>query len=211
MAINLVALGRGNRVFTVVTLIVAYVIGAVILVLLGLEFLAVALVIVYAGALSVFFLLVVMLVRERIVGIELNATSIINFVLLSFAFFIFIYAIGDHWSGAGVDIAADLPPVATTVVNVEDEQSLLDLGKTPLDQLSEKLYEDGADAFLGGGMVLLVAILGVIFITSLIPKIDKSRERGSDQLERSFIKDTGRGGMRPRGSLTTIKEKINGL
>ena len=141
-----------NPVHSVLWLILAFFNAAGLMVLVGAEFIAMLLVIVYVGAVAVLFLFVVMMldidftalragfVRYLPVGLALA-------VALAVELMIGVYA----WSADGTQIAARIAPIATGVPNIE--------------AIGRLLYTRYLYVFEGAGLVLLVAMIGAIVLT----------------------------------------------
>ncbi|MEM9027644.1 MAG: NADH-quinone oxidoreductase subunit J [Pseudomonadota bacterium] len=144
-----------NPVHAVLCLIVTFFNAAGLFILLGAEFLAMLLVIVYVGAVAVLFLFVVMMLdvdfAELRAGLIKNAplgVGVGGFVLAALIY-VFI------WSGAqpappGIP-AAKIPDPADGISNTQ--------------ALGEILYTKYIFFFQGAGLVLLVAMIGAIVLT----------------------------------------------
>jgi NADH-quinone oxidoreductase subunit J len=143
-----------NPVHSVLFLILAFVNAAGLFVLLGAEFLAMILVVVYVGAVAVLFLFVVMMLdvdfaefRQGFlqylpVGVTIGVVFLIELILVT-AWFI-------------VDPSAVRAPVAP-IPPPEQISNTTALGRV--------LYTDYLFYFQGAGLVLLVAMIGAIVLT----------------------------------------------
>lgn len=86
-----------NTVYATFSLIVVFLLSAVILLLLGVEFLGLVYITVYVGAISVFFIFILMLFDLRIVSAESaykqqpNGEGVGYFIPATFAFILFIF------------------------------------------------------------------------------------------------------------------------
>jgi NADH-quinone oxidoreductase subunit J len=143
-----------NPVHAVLFLILAFFNSAGLFLLAGAEFLAMALVVVYVGAVAVLFLFVVMLLDMNYLRIRqgilqyLPTGAAIGLVLL----FELVLVVGT-WSfapGAPLSVGTRTPDVAT-VSNTE--------------ALGRLLYTDYFYLFQAAGLVLLVAMIGSILLT----------------------------------------------
>ena len=141
-----------NPVHSVLSLILAFFSAAGLFVLLGAEFLAMLLVVVYVGAVAVLFLFVVMMLdvdfstlragfaRYLPVGGVVAAILVFEMVVIS-------VSVSDKGAGAG---AVPLSP-STAVTNAQ--------------AIGAVLYTDYAYYFQAAGLVLLVAMIGAIVLT----------------------------------------------
>lgn len=177
-----------NPVHSVLFLILAFFNAAGLFVLMGAEFLAFILVIVYVGAVAVLFLFVVMMLDINFVKLRegfvkhLPLGAFVGLVMLTQ---LIVLAAG--WSFAPQDLAAArlYPiPADTAVGNTE--------------ALGRVLYTDFVLIFQLAGLVLLVAMIGAIVLTHRTregarrQKVDAQIERRrSDVIE---LREVVRGG-----------------
>ena len=143
-----------NPVHSVLWLIVAFFNGAGLMVLVGAEFIAMLLVIVYVGAVAVLFLFVVMMLDIDFA--ELRAGFVRNFPLgLAIAAVLLaelVFGIGAYQAGS-----IDLAPVAATQVTPLDVSNTAAIGQL--------LYGKYLFLFESAGIILLVAMIGAIVLT----------------------------------------------
>jgi NADH-quinone oxidoreductase subunit J len=141
-----------NPVHSVLWLILAFFNAAGLMLLVGAEFIAMLLVIVYVGAVAVLFLFVVMMLdidfAELRAGFARYAPFGVLLVLVLLAEMIFAVA---AWSAGGIDMAAKTAPTPETIPNIE--------------AIGILLYTRYLFIFEGAGMVLLVAMIGAIVLT----------------------------------------------
>ena len=141
-----------NPVHSVLWLILAFLSSAGLFVLLGAEFVAMLLIIVYVGAVAVLFLFVVMMLDIDFA--ELRAGFVRYLPLGALVAIILaaelVFAVG-AWSAGGVDLAARAAPVVTDKSNIQ--------------QIGELLYTKYIFLFEAAGIVLLVAMIGAIVLT----------------------------------------------
>jgi len=141
-----------NPVHSVLYLILAFVNASGLFVLMGAEFLAMILIVVYVGAVAVLFLFVVMMLdidfAELRAGFARYAPFGVLLVLVLLAEMIFAVA---AWSAGGIDMAAKTAPTPETIPNIE--------------AIGILLYTRYLFIFEGAGMVLLVAMIGAIVLT----------------------------------------------
>lgn len=142
-----------NPVHSVLFLILAFFNSAGLFVLLGAEFIAMILVIVYVGAVAVLFLFVVMMLDVSFSDLRKGAMQyvplglIVGIILL--AELAIVYG---GWSFAAVSgNVANPVPVLTQLSNTES--------------LGRLLYTDYIYAFQLAGLILFVAMIGAIVLT----------------------------------------------
>ena len=149
-AAAMVILAR-NPVYAVLFLILTFFNAAGLFILLGAEFLAMLLVIVYVGAVAVLFLFVVMMLdvdfAELRAGFIQNAPAglLVGGVVLAELVMLFMAR------GAGVPAAVPQPATAVSLSNTE--------------ALGQILYTKHVYLFQAAGLVLLVAMIGAILLT----------------------------------------------
>jgi NADH-quinone oxidoreductase subunit J len=148
----LMVIAARNPVHSVLFLILAFFNAAALFVLLGAEFLAMILVVVYVGAVAVLFLFVVMMLDIDFVALRrgfmnyLPLGALIGLVLLS-EFFVVLGA----WAFGPTVPAARANPVTPGISNTE--------------ALGRVLYTDYIFFFQTAGIILLVAMIGAIVLT----------------------------------------------
>lgn len=142
-----------NPVHSVLWLILAFFSSAGLFVLLGAEFLAMLLVVVYVGAVAVLFLFVVMMLDVDFVKLRegyaryLPLAAIVAAVLLAEMIVISLTVAS---GGAAADAVG---PVAATA----DQSNIEAIGRV--------LYTDYVYFFQAAGIVLLIAMIGAIVLT----------------------------------------------
>jgi NADH-quinone oxidoreductase subunit J len=175
VASGVMVVSARNPVHSVLFLILAFFNSAGLFVLMGAEFLAMILVIVYVGAVAVLFLFVVMMLDIDFAELRsgfmryLPVGALIGFILLAELLLVFgswIIAPGV----AGVK-AAPLPANAATAL-------------TNTRALGDVLYTRYIFAFQGAGLILLVAMIGAIVLT-LRRRVGVRKQRINEQLWRS--------------------------
>ena len=141
-----------NPVHSVLFLILAFFNAAGLFVLLGAEFVAMILVIVYVGAVAVLFLFVVMMLDISFSDLRQGALQyvpigrVVGGILLAELIFIFV-----GWHIAPSAMYNRITPMDQTVQNTE--------------ALGRVLYTDYIFAFQVSGLILLVAMIGAIVLT----------------------------------------------
>jgi len=143
-----------NPVHSVLFLILAFVNAAGLFVLMGAEFLAMILVIVYVGAVAVLFLFVVMMLdvdfaelRQGFLQYMPIGAVVGGILLVELVLVVFTWTIGPDVQHA---IATPAPPIAR-MLNTE--------------ALGHVLYTRYVYFFQAAGVVLLVAMIGAIVLT----------------------------------------------
>lgn len=141
-----------NPVHSVLFLILAFFNAAGLFVLLGAEFVAMILVIVYVGAVAVLFLFVVMMLDMSFADLRKGAMQyvpvglIVGGILL--AELVAIYIGWNVSPDAALNVASPAP------VDVENTKAL-----------GRLIYTDYIYAFQASGLILLVAMIGAIVLT----------------------------------------------
>ena len=159
-----------NPVHSVLFLILAFVNAAGLFLILGAEFLAMLLVIVYVGAVAVLFLFVVMMLDVDFAELKqgflqyLPVGSLIGAVVL-----IELVLVLSSWSASSASVGAAGAPTPSDVSNT------LAIGRV--------LYTKYVYFFQAAGLVLLTAMIGAIVLT-LRHKPEVKRQVIADQNER---------------------------
>ncbi len=163
---GLMVISSRNPVHSVLFLILAFFNAAGLFVLLGAEFLAMLLVVVYVGAVAVLFLFVVMMLDINFVELREGFQRYmplglgVGGVLLAEILFVFFNS-------------ADMPE---TVVMVNEVSNTRALGRI--------LYTDYIYLFQLAGLILLVAMIGAIALT-LRKRENVRRQSIASQIERT--------------------------
>ncbi len=163
-----------NPVHSVLFLILAFVNAAGLFVLLGAEFLAMILVIVYVGAVAVLFLFVVMMLdvdftelRQGFLNYAPVGGLIGGILLVELVFFVLA-----NW----VTSPGALTVIATPIPSLDTTSNTAALGLV--------LYTRYVYFFQAAGLVLLVAMIGAIVLT-LRHKPSVKRQNVADQVART--------------------------
>jgi NADH-quinone oxidoreductase subunit J len=141
-----------NPVHSVLWLILAFFNAAGLMLLVGAEFIAMLLVIVYVGAVAVLFLFVVMMLDIDFAELRAGFARYLPFgvllVLVLAAEMIFAVS---AWSEGGIALSATTAPIPDEVPNIQ--------------ALGTLIYTRYLFIFEGAGLVLLVAMIGAIVLT----------------------------------------------
>jgi NADH-quinone oxidoreductase subunit J len=161
-----------NPVYSVLFLILAFFNAAALFVLIGAEFIAMILVIVYVGAVAVLFLFVVMMLDINLTELRegflkyLPVGALIGLVLLA------EILLGLGVIGSGTTSLAGLDKATPQVIAVDNTRAI-----------GRVLYTQYFYLFQVAGLVLLVAMIGAIVLT-LRTRAGVRRQRISEQLYR---------------------------
>lgn len=151
-AAGVMVISARNPVHSVLFLILAFFNAAGLFVLLGAEFLAMLLVVVYVGAVAVLFLFVVMMLDINFAELRegflqyLPIGALVGVVLLAE-----LALVGGSWALSGGTGEASLPAPDEKMTNTH--------------ALGHVLYTDYIYLFQTAGLVLLVAMIGAIVLT----------------------------------------------
>ena len=157
IAAGFMVISARNPVHSVLFLILAFFNAAALFVLMGAEFLAMILVVVYVGAVAVLFLFVVMMLDINFVEMRRGALqympigALIGLVLVAEL----ILLVGSWPMPQEAAVAATTGPTATP--NPEEVHNIAALGRL--------LYTHYVYLFLASGIVLLIAMIGAIVLT----------------------------------------------
>ena len=141
-----------NPVHSVLFLILAFVNAAGLFMLMGAEFLAMILIVVYVGAVAVLFLFVVMMLDVDFAELKQGALQYLPIGMLIGGIFLaeLLLVVGAWAFGPGVPQAITAP-ISTKIPNIE--------------ALGLLLYTRYVYFFQAAGMILLVAMVGAIVLT----------------------------------------------
>ncbi|PWG03394.1 NADH-quinone oxidoreductase subunit J [Sphingosinicella humi] len=152
IAAGVMTIASRNPVHSVLWLILAFFNAAGLMLLVGAEFIAMLLVIVYVGAVAVLFLFVVMMLDIDFAELRAGFAKYLPFgtllALVLLAEIIFAVA---AWNAGGIEVSAKAAPTDPNVPNIE--------------LLGTVLYTRYLYVFEGAGLVLLVAMVGAIVLT----------------------------------------------
>ena len=143
-----------NPVHSVLWLILAFVSSAGLMVLLGAEFVAMLLVIVYVGAVMVLFLFVVMMLDVDFAELRQGFAEYLPLgLLIGLVVLVELGLVIGHWAiaGAAPEVRAAVMPTPEEIGNAE--------------ALGRILYDQYVYLFEVAGLILLVAMIGAIVLT----------------------------------------------
>jgi NADH-quinone oxidoreductase subunit J len=141
-----------NPVHSVMWLILAFFNAAGLMILVGAEFIAMLLVIVYVGAVAVLFLFVVMMLDIDFTELRAGVARYFGIGLaLAVALAAEVMIAIGAWSTGPIQLARRAAPIDDTVPNIQ--------------AIGNLLYTRYLFVFEGAGLVLLVAMIGAIVLT----------------------------------------------
>ena len=160
-----------NPVHSVLYLILAFVNAAGLFVMLGAEFLAMILIVVYVGAVAVLFLFVVMMLDVDFAELKQGALQYLPVGMLIGGIFLaeLLLVVGAWAIGPGVPQAITAP-IAAKVPNIE--------------AIGLVLYTRYVFFFEAAGMILLIAMVGAIVLT-LQHRVRVRRQNVAEQVART--------------------------
>ena len=167
-----VVISTRNPVHSVLFLILGFFNSAGLFVLLGAEFLAMILVVVYVGAVAVLFMFVVMMLDVSIVEVRggflhyLPLGAVIGFILV-----MELGVVAGGWT-------------FTPDVEKNFAEQLISTSVTNTEAIGNIIYTQYAYYFQTAGFILLVAMIGAIVLTHRT-RVGVLRQRVGDQLSRN--------------------------
>jgi NADH-quinone oxidoreductase subunit J len=172
-----------NPVHSVLWLILAFFNAAGLFLILGAEFIAMLLVIVYVGAVAILFLFVVMMLDVDTAELRSGFAKYLPFgALLALVFLAeLIFAVA-AWNAGGIEIAAKGAPTDAGLPNIQ--------------ALGTVLYTRYLYIFEAAGLVLLVAMIGAIVLTHRV-RVNTRPQNVSEQNRR-----------RPQDAVVNINQPI---
>ena len=175
-----------NPVHSVLWLILAFFNAAGLMLIIGAEFIAMVLVIVYVGAVAVLFLFVVMMLDIDFAELRAGFARYLPVgVLLAIVLAAqIIFAVG-AWSAGGVDLAREVAPTDPNVSNIR--------------AVGQLLFTRYVFLFEIAGLILLVAMIGAIVLTNrkrsgvLKQNIARQNARRPEEATRLVNQPSGQG------------------
>ncbi len=151
---GLMVISLRNPVHAVLFLIFAFFNAAGLFILLGAEFIAMTLIIVYVGAVAVLFLFVVMMLNINIAEVRQGFLKYLPIgIALGFLVFVQIYY--------ALNISQEAFPEAISTKAAKG----LSEGLTNTEALGRLIYTKHFLIFQGAGVILLIAMVGAIVLT----------------------------------------------
>lgn len=162
-----------NTVYSVLLLIFAFFNAAGIFVMLGAEFLAMSLVIVYVGAVAVLFLFVVMTVNIKQIDLKIYVNKHYKSLLLVCILLV-----------CELIACVILSSSSNFTITLSQNDLLIDDTKTNTEQIALVLYTNYGALFQICGLILFAAIVGAISLTHREPRNVKKQIR-AHQMKRN--------------------------
>uniref|UniRef100_A0A4D6BLZ6 NADH-ubiquinone oxidoreductase chain 6 n=1 Tax=Balbiania investiens TaxID=111861 RepID=A0A4D6BLZ6_9FLOR len=154
----IMVIGLSNAVHSVLFLIMVFCNVVGLLLLLGAEFLAFMLLIVYVGAIAVLFLFVIMMLNIKVVTFKSISWSTIPIGLIFFFSFVFQFI-------AIVDTNFEINVLFQDTQALWTNWVLENNNLTIVEVIGNVLYTKYSFIFLTSGFVLLIAMIGSIVLT----------------------------------------------
>ncbi|HEX7821490.1 MAG TPA: NADH-quinone oxidoreductase subunit J [Sphingobium sp.] len=175
-----------NPVHSVLWLILSFFNAAGLMLLLGAEFIAMLLVIVYVGAVAVLFLFVVMMLDIDFAELRAGFVEYLPFgVLIGLILLAEIVFGAAAWKAGPLQLAHRVAPIGSEAPNIE--------------QIGVLLYTRYIFLFEAAGLILLVALIGAIVLTHRTrggvrgQNIDKQNRRRPQDAVRTINQPVGQG------------------
>lgn len=170
-----------NPVHSVLWLILAFLSSAGLFVLLGAEFVAMLLVIVYVGAVAVLFLFVVMMLDVDFAQLRAELAGYVPLALLIGIVILMQLGIAfGVWQASPMAAGNLAAPTSTTTMVA---------GASNTQMIGQLLYDEYILLFQLAGLILLVAMVGAIVLT-LRHRADVKRQNVVSQIMRDPAKST---------------------
>lgn len=170
---SLMVITSRNSVHSVLWLIFAFCNGSGLMVLIGAEFIAMMLIIIYVGAVSVLFLFVVMMLDMKFFEHKTNMTSSTKFAFIM-AFFLF------------ADLVAVILLGTKTIIPTSNYSFAIDPQISNAHSIGRVLYTEFILPFQISGIILFVAMIATISLTLRFrpnvrrQKIDKQLQKNKE-------------------------------
>ena len=186
VAAAVMVISARNPVHSVLFLILAFVNAAGLFVLMGAEFLAMILIVVYVGAVAVLFLFVVMMLDIDFAELRAGFVQYLPFGLLIALVLLAEIVLGvGIWQAGPIELAQRAAPVSPDVPNIE--------------AIGQLLYTRYIFLFEAAGIVLLIAMIGAIVLTHRArggvrgQDVAKQNRRRPDEAIRNVNQPVGKG------------------
>jgi NADH-quinone oxidoreductase subunit J len=179
-----------GRVYSVIVLIFGYLIVAAQMLLLGCDFVGLMLILVYVGALSVFFLFIVMTVgdsveRKGVVADLLMSLFLLTLVVLGVS--CFLKQGGVSSMDFGIFERGHVSTDFFSVLSFKSPGVLWAPSFIGVTRLGFLLYIWDIVCLMGVGLVLFVAIVGSLAIVLIVSRKPRKREDSTQQLNKRWV------------------------
>lgn len=162
-----VVVSSRRPVLSVVALISCFVMGSILWLMVGAEFLSLGLIFVYVGAVMTLFLFVVMMLNQE--KVEVISRRMIVWPVAAILFALMSYMIIHSFMGSSIWLATPTGKISVHTPNVE--------------AIGHVLYTQFVLSFEIAAVILLVAMLGAITLTFRGVKPGTKRQRIADQVK----------------------------
>lgn len=167
-SLNLTALAvtfSKNMIYSLISLISTFVISSFLLILIECEFLAFIFIIIYVGAITVLLLFAIMMLDYKFVNRNKNYNNLYFVSLFCVLFFLYPFlsiVLKYNLSDLTLDLATESKiSQSQLMINWFD---LID-AKNDIEIYGQLLYTDYVIQFLLIGLILLVVLVGVVYLT----------------------------------------------
>lgn len=161
VASGLMVIASRNPVHSVLFLITAFISAAGLFVLMGAEYLAMLLVVVYVGAVAVLFLFVVMMLDIDFVELKEGFLKYLPIgAAIAAVVVVELIMVAAVWTFPPDDVIARAHPAPTAAETVTRSG-----GANNIESIGAILYTDYVHYFQIAGVVLLIAMIGAIILT----------------------------------------------
>jgi NADH-quinone oxidoreductase subunit J len=177
LVLTVIGVGSSKTtVYSVFLVVFSFVLSSIIFLICKAEFLSFVLLIVYVGAVIVFFLFVTMMIKFE-QNFDFDWFKIyLNIFFSNFIYLIIIDMLPLPFDNLPIVVSNNVVAAQSNTVSM-----LFNPIQNNLEVLGLCLYTNFAPVFVLSGVVLLVSIIGCIILTSEIKDIDRKRQIITDQ------------------------------
>lgn len=169
VASAIVVITSSNIVISAIALVSVFLLSSILTMMVGLNFLAITLILIYVGAVAIFFLFAIMMLDIKIKKITIGSE-------------IFFFLIGIFC------IFSIAPSYVSTLMwnpnSLHEEWHTLVASLDNIQAIGQILYTDLFIHFLIAGYILFITMAGVLMLTLDPPKKDVKKQNIATQLER---------------------------
>lgn len=156
---GLIVIGSKNPIHSILSLILVFCNVAGLLILLGVEFLAMIFLVVYVGAIAILFLFVVMMLNIKLIELQENLVRYVPIgALIGFIFLVEVFLVLDQNL-----MTAPNSSLASSSIFLNWSNQIESV--TNIEALGEVIYTHYFYLFLVASMILLVSMIGAIVLT----------------------------------------------
>jgi NADH-quinone oxidoreductase subunit J len=180
-----------KRVFSICYLVLCYIIFTIFCLVIDADFFGFMLLIIYVGAIAIFFLFVIMVIGDEKKIYKFTGDTIVAILVCSFFFFLLIKALFEFVHIYNYVINSNKIYFNTGGFSLKTAASFIACDfilQTNVVSLGLVIYSFYCFSFIGVGLVLLVSIVGSLGILSVGKGQYRSRENIIDQLLKISLK-----------------------